>query len=113
MTASTHDPGWVPSACTLPPPEQPQRVAEFDALFAAALRRVERPAPTRLRLVLRDAAGRRAAVEDLAARETSCCAFVTFTLAGADGELLLDAEVPAAQTDVLDALAARATAAAS
>src|SRR5947209_12417027 len=38
-------PTWVPvGACTLPTRKQPLRVAEFDALFAAALRSVERPA---------------------------------------------------------------------
>jgi len=101
---------WVPSACTLPTPEQSLRVGEFDDLFAAALRGVERPAPHRLRLTLGAAAGRRAVVEDLTARETACCSFVTFTITPGDDELVVDAEVPAAQSAVLDALAARAAA---
>ena len=33
---------WVPEACTLPTVEQPLRVAEFDELFATAVRPVER-----------------------------------------------------------------------
>ncbi|MEV4838269.1 hypothetical protein AB0K05_27425 [Nonomuraea sp. NPDC049486] len=37
------DQAWVPSACTLPTAEQPLRVAEFDALFADAVRAVARP----------------------------------------------------------------------
>lgn len=101
----------MPSACTLPTPEQPLRVAEFDALFAASLRRVERLAPARLRLVLADSDGVRATVEDLTARETACCAFLTFTVGPGDREeLLLDTEVPAAHVAMLDALAARASA---
>jgi hypothetical protein len=42
----------VPQACTLPTVEQPLRVAEFDGLFATALRGVDRVAPMMLRLVL-------------------------------------------------------------
>ena len=39
---------WVPIDCTLPTTQQPLRVAEFDTLFATALRRVSRPTPHRL-----------------------------------------------------------------
>lgn len=95
-------PDWVPDACTLPTPEQPLRVAEFDALFATSLRSIDRPAPTRLRLTLADVTN----VEDLIARETACCSFFTFTLQNH----VLDVEVPPSHTKVLDALAARATA---
>jgi len=42
---------WAPDACTLPTPERPLRVAEFDALFAHVLR-MQRPDPTRLDLVI-------------------------------------------------------------
>lgn len=52
MTTEIADLDWVPAACTLPTPEQPLRVAEFDALFAASSRRVERLTPTHLRLTL-------------------------------------------------------------
>jgi hypothetical protein len=34
---------WVPQACTLPMADQPLRQAEFDALFATALRAFDRP----------------------------------------------------------------------
>ncbi len=102
---------WVPDTCTLPVAEQPLRVAEFDALFAASLRAVERPGPTRL--LLRLDPGTRETAADLAARETACCSFFCFDFAeGADGAVLMDVTVPPAQTAVLDAAAARAVAAA-
>jgi hypothetical protein len=111
MTTETQDLEWVPSACTLPTPERLLRVAEFDALFAASLRGVERLAPARLRLTLAETGGVRTTVENLTARETACCSFFTFTLTPGDhDELLLDAEVPVAQVAVLEALAARASA---
>jgi hypothetical protein len=101
---------WAPSACTLPTAEQPLRVAEFDALFAEAVRGVERIDPVRLRLSL-DAepqwAGRAA---ELAARETGCCSFFTFVLTATGGRLSLEVTVPGQHVDVLDALAARAAA---
>ncbi|GAB4048643.1 hypothetical protein [Catellatospora paridis] len=46
---------------------------------------------------------------DLAARESRCCSFFAFTTTvSAPGQAVLDIEVPAAYTDVLAALAARA-----
>ncbi|MEV0272697.1 hypothetical protein AB0H43_28290 [Hamadaea sp. NPDC050747] len=113
--------GWVPDACTLPTAEQPLRVAEFDALFAASLRHAERRTPTRLRLTLAcstepaDASpaddSLADAVRDLAARETRCCSFFTFTVATPEpGVVRLDVEVPSGHVDVLDALEARAAA---
>ena len=107
MTAPHPADDWTPAACTLPTAEQPLRLAEFDALFATALRRVDRPAPTRLTLTLAAAPGRTEAVRDLAARETACCSFFTFDLTAGD-PLRLDVSVPAAHRSVLDALAARA-----
>ncbi|HUY44121.1 MAG TPA: hypothetical protein VMV92_00125, partial [Streptosporangiaceae bacterium] len=50
---------WAPDACTLPTSARARRAAEFDALFAAAVRGVDRVEPTRLRLELRP--GRRVA----------------------------------------------------
>jgi hypothetical protein len=43
---------WVPEACTLPTVEQPLRVAEFDDVFAVAVRAPERVGPDVLRLFL-------------------------------------------------------------
>lgn len=103
------DAGWAPQACTLPTAERPLRLAEFDALFGEAVTEVRPVEPGRVRLVLRaepEVAGRAA---ELAARETGCCSFFTFTLTAAGGELTLDASVARPHIGVLDALAARAS----
>ncbi|MFX0577524.1 hypothetical protein [Nocardia nepalensis] len=101
----------VPDACTLPTEQQPLRVAEFATLFATALRKIERPAPTLLRLEL-DAAAE-ATAQHLVAREASCCAFFAFTFTPAGPRATyLNIEVPAAHIAVLDGLAAQAAAAA-
>ncbi len=105
----------VPDACTLPTAERPLRLAEFDDLFATALRRTEPVSATQARLHLTGAAGLEARVRDLAARETECCSFFRFTTTTAqpatDGETVtLDIEVPAAHADVLASLAERANA---
>jgi hypothetical protein len=46
-------------------------------------------------------------VRDLTVRETSCCSFFTFAIAGTDQDLTLDVSVPPARQEILDALAAR------
>ncbi|MGH3383449.1 MAG: hypothetical protein ACRDO1_02610 [Nocardioidaceae bacterium] len=106
---------WVAvDACTLPTVEQPLRVAEFDALFAQHVVKVERLSPTRLGLLLSGPEGLAGEVTDLTDRETACCSFFTFTVSAPDdgqseaGRLRLDIEVPAARADVLTALAERA-----
>ncbi|BCB88279.1 hypothetical protein [Phytohabitans suffuscus] len=99
---------WAPDACTLPTPERPTRLAEFDDLFATAVRGVERPSPIRARFALDPAAAARAA--GLAVRESECCSFFTFTLGVTGGEVTLDVAVPERYRDVLDALAGRASA---
>jgi hypothetical protein len=103
MELSEIDPAgsWAPEACTLPASERPRRAAEFDALFAAAVRGIERAGPATLRLDLQPAAA-----------ETGCCSFFTFTITVAAGRLLLDITVPAAQAGTLDLLAGHAAAAA-
>jgi len=94
-------------ACTLPTADRPLRLAEFDALFATNLRRVEhRDADVRLHLA--GAEGLVEQVRDLAERETSCCSFFAFTLTGTDQALTLDISVPPARQEILDALATRA-----
>ncbi|GAA1879420.1 hypothetical protein GCM10009836_71000 [Pseudonocardia ailaonensis] len=102
---------WVPQSCTLPVPAQPLRLAEFDALFAASLRSVERAAPDRLLLVLDGDA--EAAARDLTARESACCSFFTFTVCRIDGEVLVEVGVPGTHVEVLDALALSAVVAAA
>lgn len=105
---------WAPTDCTLPTAERPLRVAEFDELFATALRAVGRVGPTHLRLVLDGVGEVETTIRDLLARETACCSFFTFTLTRTgDDRLQLDVQVPAQYTEVLDGLAARATAATS
>jgi hypothetical protein len=105
---TTNDQEWVPRACTLPSAERPARAAEFDGLFAAALRGQQRLAPTVLRLRLDPAA--ELAARELAGRETECCSFFTFTFSRAGDAVTVDVEVPAAFAGVLDALARRAAA---
>ena len=109
---------WVPvAACTLPTAEQPLRVAEFDALFASALRTVEPgdPAASRVRLVLAGDKDLPDRVQRLADAETACCSFFTFRLtrlsqASADDTTVvaLDVEVPHDRADVLAGLVQRA-----
>ena len=98
-------PAWTPAACTLPTVDRPLRVAEFDRLLATAGRGQQRLSPTLLRWHL--APGAEAAARDLAARESSCCSFFTFTIAAGPDEVRVDVEVPATHTDVLDGLQAR------
>jgi hypothetical protein len=102
------DLAWVPDACTLPTVERPLRLAEFDGLFATALRGQTRLSPTTLRWRLDSAAETTA--RDLTARESSCCSFFSFAFVPNGETLDLDVQVPVAHVDVLDALADRAAA---
>ena len=112
ITTAVTDQGWVPATCALPTAEQPFRVAEFDDLFAESVRPIERIDPTTVELTLDAAAEDRA--RDLAARESECCSFFDFEFAPtAAGTVTMRVRVPAAQTAVLDAWAARAAALAS
>jgi hypothetical protein len=107
----TDQPAWVPDACTLPTSEQPLRLAEFDALFAASVGTGERLSARHLRVVLSGDALFADAVRELATRETACCSFFTFGVSTpSPGQVLLDIEVPSGQVDVLDSLEARAAA---
>jgi hypothetical protein len=103
---------WVPDTCALPSAQRPLRVAEFDALFATAVRGIERVTPARLRLDFQadpQVAGR---VAELMAAETGCCSFFTFILTATGGGLVLEVTVPEPHIGVLDALADRVAAAA-
>jgi hypothetical protein len=112
MTPADHAPGdhpaWAPAACTLPTAERPLRRAEFDELFTTALRAQHRVSATTLRWELDPAAEARA--RDLAARESGCCSFFTFTFHPGPQALRLDVSVPPARSDVLDGLADHAAA---
>ena len=98
---------WVPDTCTLPTAERPLRLAEFDALFTESARGVRRVSPEVLRFELMLGPDVAARAAELAARETSCCSFFTFTLTVDGAGLRLDVAVPGARSDVLDALAER------
>jgi hypothetical protein len=113
--------GWVPvDSCTLPTHEQPLRAAEFDDLFANAVRAVEHPygSADRARLVLAGDETLADRVQQLADAESACCSFFTFTLTQLESArgatvVALDVGVPAARSDVLAALVERARAATS
>jgi hypothetical protein len=129
MTAPTSDAtaadlgsAWVPvDACTLPTVDRPLRMAEFDDLFATALRDVQRPATgsPRVRLLLAGDETLASRVRRLAEEESSCCSFFTFTVTELDAEtfpavgqarVAFDIAVPSGRADVLEALVDRAAA---
>ncbi len=83
-------------------------MAEFAALFADTAGEVERPAPTRLRLALRPSPAVAARTAELAAAETGCCSFFTFTLRMTGGSVSLEVTVPDAYAATLDAIEATA-----
>jgi len=112
LSEITTDGAWLPDACTLPTAERPLRVAEFDDLSTDAVRGIERIGADRLRLHLRPDSRTAARSAELAAAETACCSFFTFTLTITGGSLVLEVTVPAPHAAVLDALAARISAAA-
>jgi hypothetical protein len=101
------EPLLTTDACTLPTAERPLRLAEFDELFASAVRRVERRGDA-VRIHLAGERGLEAEVRDLTDREAGCCSFFRFSIAGTDQELTLDVAVPPLRRDILEALAARA-----
>jgi hypothetical protein len=101
---------WAPADCTLPTAERPARAAEFSELFRHAVTGTERIGPQQLRLTLRRDRQIAAQAAELAAAETECCSFFTFTLTVANDCLLLDVSVPPARVEILDALAGQARA---
>ncbi len=107
------EPTRVPDACTLPTADQPMRLAEFDALFAADVTDVQQPSADTTVLTLRPDPTAAARAADLAARETACCSFFEFVLTATGGQLTLQIRTPAAHIEVLDALADRARQAAA
>ena len=100
---------WVAAdACTLPTAERPLRVAEFDALFAEWLVRVERRSPTSAEIELLSGDETIALAQDLTEREASCCSFFSFAVSGTDDATTIEVGVPASRADVLEALLTRA-----
>ncbi|MET8651367.1 hypothetical protein [Nocardia aurea] len=99
------------SACTLPTVDRPTRLAEFDAFFADSVIATHRPDPTRLELTLAAGLDVEQVGRDLAARESACCSFFTFTFEPGPAGTVMRIETPAIHSDVLDAMAERAGAA--
>ena len=95
---------WAPDACTLPTPERPLRVAQFDDLFTFVVR-ADRRNPQRLDLVLRRIV--ESSARDLARRESECCSFFTFEFESVGDDLVMHIGVPPDHVDVLDAIEAR------
>ncbi len=93
-----------PIACTLHPDELTGRLDDFRRRLFDHLQAMERPEPTRLRLVLGGDADPEA-VRELLVHEQGCCAFLGFTLTAGEGGLVADLRVPAGAAPVLDALA--------
>ncbi|RMI28493.1 hypothetical protein [Nocardia stercoris] len=108
MTISPAQGDWVLDTCTLPTAEQPIRIAEFDRFFAEFVHGTDRPSATKLNLHI--AADAEPAGRDLAARESNCCSFFSFTFDTTATGLVMQVGVPAAYVEVLDAFAARVTA---
>jgi hypothetical protein len=91
----------------LHPNELAGRLEDFRRGVFARLRGMERPEPTRLRLLLAAGADPEA-VRELLAREQECCAFLAFTITPQDRQLLVDLHVPAEAAAALDGIASLA-----
>jgi hypothetical protein len=92
-----------PIACTLHPNEYAGRLEDFRQGVFAHLVGMERPEPTRLRLLLAGDADPEA-VRELLVREQGCCAFMSFTITASGGQLAADLEVPADAAPALDGM---------
>ncbi|HEV8423993.1 MAG TPA: hypothetical protein VGS14_02230 [Actinomycetes bacterium] len=92
-----------PIACTLHPNEYAGRLEDFRQGVFTHLVGMERPEPTRLRLILAGDTDPDA-VRDLLIREQGCCAFMSFTITHRQGKLEADLEVPAEAAPTLDGL---------
>jgi hypothetical protein len=96
-----------PIACTLPLNEYAGRLEDFRQGVFSHLIGIERPEPSRLRLILAGDTDPEA-VRDLLIREQGCCAFMSFTITPRRGKLEADLEVPAEAGPALDSLVALA-----
>ncbi len=92
----------LPVACSLSAGDLAERERDMRALFADALTGSDRDGP--LRLVLRFREDARDRVEQLAAAERRCCAFLTFRVS----ESALEIEAPPDAGESLDGFAALA-----
>jgi hypothetical protein len=92
-----------PIACTLHPNEYAGCLEDFRQGMFTRLVGMERPEPTRLRLLLAGDTDPEV-VRELLVREQGCCAFLSFTLTRRDGQLVADLQVPAEAAPALDGL---------
>jgi hypothetical protein len=83
----------LPIACTLSPDGMTARLALIDALAADGLLDRTRTA-SGMRVRLRDTPDIEQRTRELVAAESACCAFLDFTLAREDGDLVLDITGP-------------------
>ena len=86
-------------------------MAEFDELFATAVRSVTRESNVHATFELPAEPAVAATAADLTARESPCCTFWTFALTMTGGRVMLEVRVPPGNVAVLDALVVRAQAA--
>jgi hypothetical protein len=96
-----------PIACTLPLNEYAGRLEDFRQGVFSHLIGIERPEPSRLRLILAGDTDPEA-VRELLIREQGCCAFMSFTITPRRGKLEADLEVSAEAGPALDSLVALA-----
>jgi hypothetical protein len=82
-----------PIACTLDPAEMPQRGDEIRALVRDGLEAVER-GERHVTLRFRPDPAIRKRVEGIVAAESSCCAFLDFTVSDTDGATVLTIAAP-------------------
>jgi hypothetical protein len=92
-----------PIACSLPLNEYAGRLEDWRQSVFSHLVGMERPEPTRLRLILAGDTDP-AVLRDLLVREQGCCAFLSFTITPGDGRLVADLEVPAEAAPTVDAM---------
>jgi hypothetical protein len=109
MSPPTPEQDWTSvDACTLPTADRPIRVAEFDAVFAESLVRIQHTTPASARMIFTGAPDVAARLQSLADRETECCTFFTFAITTDGGDAVtMDVTVPASRADVLAALVRR------
>jgi hypothetical protein len=95
----------LPIACALDPEQMPRRGEEIRALGRDGLEAVER-GERRVTLRFRPDPSIRARVEAIAAAESRCCAFLDFTVTGAEDATVLTIAAPEGAEPALHELAA-------
>ena len=99
----------LPIACTLTPDTMTDRLAFIDELARDGLI-ARAPTDDGLRVRLRDTADVERRTRELIAAESSCCAFLTFSLERVGGELVLEINGPDDARPVIDLFFAPAAA---